>query len=713
MVLPIRIALAILIYLVLTGTAFAVDVSQCNKKEQIHAYLTTGTDVVLDDLQSEVNLILVMDKSGSMEGDRMAKTKEAAKELISIVGRKDRVAVISFDSKASFVQAFTNDKMLLRSAIDGIDVGDRTKYNAALDLVVGLSDDELAGKATFVIFLSDGQPDDLGRPNSILDVVNEINKKNICLYTIGYALDAGNEQTVLEMMAKRSQDNKGCGRYFSLSQSLAELIDAFSKIYYEVSDIDTIVIAPTISTKDDEVQITAKLSSRFNARSIPGFVDDQTCHYAPSLKIALFKDGQHEKDYTVYFDEHKGNYNLLIDELVPGTYDVVLSTSIECAEQECMYLGRYQTSFLIEQTEYFCLDDWENILTFISGEEGRTYDQHAVDIAVLLDTSGSMQGYNIREVKKSLYHLLNRMRPDDRMALVVFNDYARKIASFMSDKQVLKEQIDSIATKGSTFYLPPLEMAQDMFINLSRIPRRDVLIFISDGRPWDDVSGVRFLDEIYNLTQKGICVFTIGYGKGVGENTQLLLKYMALVSEKELGCGQYFNAIRDPHNLDRILGEIYSTGVEQKDELEIEIQVMDMNFSQEENTIEFILQHKYTGVLIPSASGAQCVHPAEAYLSILDQEGLEVKSVDFEYDFEKKRYHTSFNFKEAGVYDLKIKAMLFEKSYGDGLTATGIIDDVSLNTITVTQSKLTWWFIGAAILLMLIIVGLWYVKKKE
>src|SRR5437016_142658 len=75
-----------------------------------------------------------------------------------------------------------------------------------------------------------------------------------------------------------------------------------------------------------------------------------------------------------------------------------------------------------------------------------------LNLAVVLDRSGSMTGAKIEKAKQAAMQLVDRLRPDDVFSLVIFSDEARLIipAQHVEDKDSLKEKIESITADGST-----------------------------------------------------------------------------------------------------------------------------------------------------------------------------------------------------------------------------------------------------------------------
>ena len=78
-----------------------------------------------------LNLGIVIDRSGSMNGRKLDQTREAIKQLIQQLGPKDRISLVTFHSKVEtiFTPRFVTDKQTLYDAVDQIRPGGMTNLS--------------------------------------------------------------------------------------------------------------------------------------------------------------------------------------------------------------------------------------------------------------------------------------------------------------------------------------------------------------------------------------------------------------------------------------------------------------------------------------------------------------------------------------------------------------------------------------------------------
>jgi Ca-activated chloride channel homolog len=157
-----------------------------------------------------VNLALVIDRSGSMGGDKIAQAREAALELVRRLGPDDIISIIAYDSSVETLVAArrVGDGRGLESAIHRIEARGNTALYGGV--TVGASEVrrhiEDSRYISRVILLSDGQanvgpssPEELGR------LGHSLMKEGIAVTTVGLGL--GFNEDLMARLAQRSDGN--------------------------------------------------------------------------------------------------------------------------------------------------------------------------------------------------------------------------------------------------------------------------------------------------------------------------------------------------------------------------------------------------------------------------------------------------------------------------------------------------------------------------
>jgi Ca-activated chloride channel family protein len=144
------------------------------------------------------DLVVVLDESGSMSGDKIADARAAAHQLLAQLGSEDRFALVSFDSDVqvripmSYATPATRARML--RSIDSIEAGGSTGMQAGI--AAGSEQHAVqAGRAARTILISDGLPDSRA---GLLAQARGFARSEIPLTTVGIGADY-DEQLMVEL----------------------------------------------------------------------------------------------------------------------------------------------------------------------------------------------------------------------------------------------------------------------------------------------------------------------------------------------------------------------------------------------------------------------------------------------------------------------------------------------------------------------------------
>ena len=191
------------------------------------------------DKRAPVNVAIVLDKSGSMEGEKIAKAKEAAIAAIGRLGSGDIVSIVAYDSTVKVIVPATklNDKEWVIQQIRSIEAEGST----ALFAGVSKGAEELRkfldkNRVNRVVLLSDGlanvgpkSPSELGALGASLM------KEGISVSTMGLGLDYNED-----LMTKLARNSSGNHVFIEQANNLVrvfndEFNDVLSVVAQEVA----------------------------------------------------------------------------------------------------------------------------------------------------------------------------------------------------------------------------------------------------------------------------------------------------------------------------------------------------------------------------------------------------------------------------------------------------------------------------------------------
>jgi Ca-activated chloride channel family protein len=156
-----------------------------------------------------VNVALVLDRSGSMKGKRIAAAKEAASEAVQRLAADDVVALVAYNHQVDVLQraARLGDDHGLKSKINGLDATGRTALHAGV--VTGADEVKrylAANRVNRVILLSDGLANvGPSTPRELAALGRKLGSEGISVTTIGLGLDYNED--LMQRLAAASDGN--------------------------------------------------------------------------------------------------------------------------------------------------------------------------------------------------------------------------------------------------------------------------------------------------------------------------------------------------------------------------------------------------------------------------------------------------------------------------------------------------------------------------
>ncbi len=163
--------------------------------------------------------------------------------------------------------------------------------------------------------------------------------------------------------------------------------------------------------------------------------------------------------------------------------------------------------------------DGTYILRFgIQGYEVPEHARKPANLTFVIDVSGSMDRENrLGLVKRSLEVLVERLRPDDRVAIVVYGSQARVVLypTRGSDAGTILQAIYSLWPEGSTNAEAGLQVGYQLAWEMFQEGYTNRVILCSDGvANVGATSPDAILESIRGYAASGIALTTVGFGMG-------------------------------------------------------------------------------------------------------------------------------------------------------------------------------------------------------
>jgi Ca-activated chloride channel family protein len=170
------------------------------------------------------DVIVVLDRSGSMEGDKFQQAQEALHYVIDHLNQEDRFNIIAFSTG---LRSFADELQPLSQTdqahrwVDGLSAAGSTDINLALS--AALSQLEDSNRPAFVLFLTDGLPTE-GEvdPAIILRNLEQQAPDNVRLFSFGVGYDV--DTFLLDSL---SEQHHGSTTYVTPGQAIDEAVSGF------------------------------------------------------------------------------------------------------------------------------------------------------------------------------------------------------------------------------------------------------------------------------------------------------------------------------------------------------------------------------------------------------------------------------------------------------------------------------------------------------
>lgn len=184
--------------------------------------LLVAPSVATDELVAK-DVILIVDTSGSMEGDKMAQAKEAALYVVDHLNPDDRFNIVSFSTGVrNYMPGLVSasEPGNYQSFINGLEALGGTNISQALLEAVAQADAE---RPTTILFLTDGlATEGITDTPLLLDSVQQATPSNVRIFAFGVGDDV--DTNLLDNLA---QNHRGTTTYVRPFQAIDEEVGNF------------------------------------------------------------------------------------------------------------------------------------------------------------------------------------------------------------------------------------------------------------------------------------------------------------------------------------------------------------------------------------------------------------------------------------------------------------------------------------------------------
>lgn len=222
---------------------------------------------------------------------------------------------------------------------------------------------------------------------------------------------------------------------------------------------------------------------------------------------------------------------------------------------------------------------YENHYLLRVGIQGRyvaTEDREPMLLVFVIDVSGSMDREDrLGTVKDSLVYLVDELREDDRVGIVVYSDFSRAVLDPIpaSEKAQIIAVIDSLNTEGSTNAEDGLRLGYQMAQSYMGEGQAARIILCSDGVANVGSTGPdEILKTIRAGVEKGIGLTTVGFG--MGNYNDVLMEQLANDGN---GSYYYVDTLREARRIfvHNLTGTLQVIGYNAKIQVEFNPEVTD------------------------------------------------------------------------------------------------------------------------------------------
>ncbi|MGP8329312.1 MAG: VIT domain-containing protein [Methanosarcinaceae archaeon] len=196
----------------------------------MHVFSPSVEDLGTTALDKEI--IFVIDKSGSMSGDKIEQVKRVFTGIITDLPPDDHFNVIFFAGdvmvfRDTLIEANTETKAEAANFVNMLDADGGTNINEALLQALSMFKPD-SGKVPIIVFLTDGEPTDgVESPYVIRENIKTANGAGVSIFTIAFGIE---DEANYDFLRALSLENCGVAKQFDSGKNAEAEMNTFYKM---------------------------------------------------------------------------------------------------------------------------------------------------------------------------------------------------------------------------------------------------------------------------------------------------------------------------------------------------------------------------------------------------------------------------------------------------------------------------------------------------
>lgn len=247
--------------------------------------------------RTALNVCLVIDRSGSMEGAPLMAVKEACRQFIDLLTPNDFLSIVVFDTTVDTLmnpQPVT-DREAIKRGLDQIQAGNTTNLYGAVQMGAALAQERgSAGRATRILVLTDGDPTEGVKDyGALVELAGQVKAQGVGATFLGFGPDYNEE--LLAGMAKRAG-----GNYVYIAQAS------------QVTDVFRSELSKLLSVAATNLKLELKASRWVRLREAAGFKVDSDARDVTLDLADLERGATLRQGFDLEFTNHPlGHYRVM------------------------------------------------------------------------------------------------------------------------------------------------------------------------------------------------------------------------------------------------------------------------------------------------------------------------------------------------------------------------------------------------------------------